>query len=64
VVDDVVMATSREVTTELMVQKGIDEIVKYGSEILDFLIMILGLKPVKFVLGNKKAISFTDGFVI
>jgi hypothetical protein len=26
--------------------------------------MILGLKPVKFVLGNKKAISFTDGFVI
>jgi hypothetical protein len=34
--------------TELMVQKGIDEIVKYGSEaeILDFLIMILTrIKP-------------------
>jgi uncharacterized protein YegP (UPF0339 family) len=38
VVDDVVVATSRKYTTELMVQKGIDEIVKYGSEaeILDF----------------------------
>jgi hypothetical protein len=47
--------------TELMVQKGIDEIVKYGSEaeILDFLIMILTrIKTRKFVLGNKKAISF------
>lgn len=38
VVDNVVMATSRKYTTELMVQKGIDEIVKYGAmaEILDF----------------------------
>jgi uncharacterized protein YegP (UPF0339 family) len=38
VVDDVVMAISRKYTTELMVQKGINEIVKYGSEaeILDF----------------------------
>jgi hypothetical protein len=35
--------------TELMVQKGIDEIVKYGSEaeILDFLIMILRIKTSK-----------------
>ncbi|MFT7164509.1 MAG: hypothetical protein ACI9CZ_001085, partial [Flavobacterium sp.] len=38
VVEDVVMATSRKYTTELMVQKGINEIVKYGpeAEILDF----------------------------
>ena len=38
VVGDVVMAVSRKYSTELMVQKGIDEIVKYGSraEILDF----------------------------
>jgi uncharacterized protein YegP (UPF0339 family) len=38
VVEGVVMATSRKYSTELMVQKGIDEIVKYGSkaEILDF----------------------------
>lgn len=38
VVDGVVMATSRKYSTELMVQKGIAEIVKYGSkaEILDF----------------------------
>jgi uncharacterized protein YegP (UPF0339 family) len=35
---DEVMATSRKYSTVLMVQKGIDEIVKYGSkaEILDF----------------------------
>ncbi|MBC5837206.1 DUF1508 domain-containing protein [Flavobacterium muglaense] len=38
VVDGVVKAVSRKYTTELMVQKGIDEIVKYGAraEILDF----------------------------
>jgi uncharacterized protein YegP (UPF0339 family) len=38
VLEDVVVATSRKYTTELMVQKGINEIVKYGSkaEILDF----------------------------
>ncbi|OCB74434.1 DUF1508 domain-containing protein [Flavobacterium crassostreae] len=38
VLDEVVVATSRKYSTELMVQKGIDEIVKYGSkaEILDF----------------------------
>ena len=38
VVDGIVKATSRKYSTELMVQKGIDEIVKYGSkaEILDF----------------------------
>ncbi len=38
VVDNVVMATSRKYSTALMTQKGIDEIVKYGSkaEILDF----------------------------
>jgi hypothetical protein len=48
-----------------MVQKGIDEIVKwFKAEILDFLFDFkFELKPVKFVLGNKKAISFTDGFV-
>lgn len=38
VVAGVVMATSRKYSTELMVQKGITEIVKYGAkaEILDF----------------------------
>lgn len=38
VVDNKVIAVSRKYSTELMVQKGIDEIVKYGSkaEILDF----------------------------
>lgn len=38
VVDGVVKATSRKYSTELMVKKGIEEIVKYGSkaEILDF----------------------------
>jgi uncharacterized protein len=38
VYDGGVMATSRKYSTALMVQKGIDEIVKYGSraEILDF----------------------------
>jgi hypothetical protein len=38
VIEDHVMATSRKYSTVLMVQKGIDEIVKYGSkaEILDF----------------------------
>jgi uncharacterized protein YegP (UPF0339 family) len=38
VVADAVKATSRKYSTVLMVQKGIDEIVKYGSraEILDF----------------------------
>ncbi|UFH36699.1 YegP family protein [Flavobacterium acetivorans] len=38
VVDNEVVATSRKYSTELMVEKGIAEIVKYGSkaEILDF----------------------------
>jgi hypothetical protein len=38
VVDEVVVATSRKYSTELMVQKGINEIIKYGfkAEILDF----------------------------
>ncbi len=38
VVDSEVVATSRKYSTELMVQKGIVEITKYGSraEILDF----------------------------
>jgi uncharacterized protein YegP (UPF0339 family) len=38
VVDGEVKAVSRKYSTELMVQKGIDEIVKYGAraEILDF----------------------------
>jgi hypothetical protein len=38
VVNDEVMATSRKYSTELMVQKGIIEITKYGikAEILDF----------------------------
>ncbi|MES2240445.1 MAG: DUF1508 domain-containing protein [Bacteroidota bacterium] len=38
VIDDRVIAVSRKYSTALMVQKGIDEIVKYGSkaEILDF----------------------------
>ena len=38
VANNVVMAVSRKYSTELMAQKGIDEIVKYGSraEILDF----------------------------
>ena len=38
VLDDEVKAISRKYATELMVQKGIDEIIKYGkkSEILDF----------------------------
>jgi hypothetical protein len=36
--DEKVLATSRKYSTELMMQKGIDEIIKYGSraEILDF----------------------------
>jgi uncharacterized protein YegP (UPF0339 family) len=38
VLEEQVLATSRKYTTELRLQKGIDEIVKYGgiSEILDF----------------------------
>lgn len=38
VLEDQVLATSRKYTTELRLQKGIDEIVKYGSvaEVLDF----------------------------
>ncbi|MCW2121156.1 DUF1508 domain-containing protein [Flavobacterium sp. 7A] len=38
VLDDVLVAVSRKYSTILMAQKGIDEIVKYGSraEILDF----------------------------
>lgn len=31
-VNDVVVATSRKYSTELMLQKGIDEILKYGGE--------------------------------
>jgi len=36
--DEKVIATSRKYSTELMMQKGINEIIKYGSkaEILDF----------------------------
>lgn len=36
--DEKVLATSRKYSTELMMQKGMDEIMKYGSkaEILDF----------------------------
>jgi len=38
VVDEMVMATSRKYTTELRLQKGINEIALYGSkaEVLDF----------------------------
>ena len=31
-IDDVVVATSRKYSTELMLQKGINEILKYGGE--------------------------------
>ncbi|MGL2963006.1 DUF1508 domain-containing protein [Flavobacterium sp. RSB2_4_14] len=36
--DEKVLATSRKYSTELMMQKGIEEIIKYGAkaEILDF----------------------------
>ena len=36
--EEKLLATSRKYSTELMMQKGIDEIIKYGSraEILDF----------------------------
>ncbi len=36
--DEKVLATSRKYSTELMMQKGMDEIIKYGAkaEILDF----------------------------
>lgn len=38
VIGDLVMATSRKYTTQLRLQKGIDEIIQYGSvsEVLDF----------------------------